>query len=61
MKKKIDTLAADFRPDWIEKVHFEQVDAAKHLEKYADPNGNDFTHIYSYNKVMSLSDRRGIS
>jgi hypothetical protein len=37
------------------------VDAAKRMEKYVDAEGKDITHIYSYNKVMSLKDRRGIS
>lgn len=37
------------------------VDAAKRMEKYADEEGKDITHIYSYNKVMSHKDRRGIS
>jgi hypothetical protein len=54
-------LRANFRPDWIERVEFEICDAAKYLEKYADENGQDYTHIYSYNKVMSQKDRRGIS
>jgi hypothetical protein len=35
-------------------------DAAKYLEKYADSEGKDYTHIYSYNKVMSEKDSRGI-
>jgi len=26
-----------------------------------DQNGKHFSHIYSYNKVMSIDDRRGIS
>jgi len=30
------------------------------VEKYCDSQGQDFTHIYSYNKVMSVNDRRGI-
>lgn len=37
------------------------VDAAKEIEKYVDSNGNDISHIYSYNKIMSLDDRRSIS
>ena len=36
-------------------------DAAKGPEKYLDDENKDFTHIYSYNKVMSAKDRRGIS
>jgi len=30
------------------------------VEKYVDQNGKDITHIYSYNKVMSVQDRIGI-
>ncbi len=46
-------LNAYFKADWIQRVDFEICDAAKYLEKYADPQGNDYSHIYSYNKVMS--------
>jgi hypothetical protein len=53
-------LAADFRDDWILKTDFETCDAAKYVEKYCDADGKDFTHIYSYNKVMSVNDRKGI-
>jgi len=35
-------------------------DAAKN-KKYVDSQGNDITHIYSYNKIMSTNDRRCIS
>ena len=59
--KRRQGLRADFRPDWYDRVEFEYCDAAKSLEKYADSEGNDFTHIYSYNKVMSWKDRVGIS
>ena len=55
-KKKsiaIDNLKVDYREDWCERTEFEVCDAAKKLEKYVDENGKDFTHIYSYNKVMS--------
>ena len=31
------------------------------LDKYVDDTGRDFTHIYSYNKVMSLNDTAGIA
>jgi hypothetical protein len=31
------------------------------MEKYRDSFGNDISHIYSYNKVMSPDDRREIS
>jgi len=30
-------------------------------DKYKDSYGNDITHIYSYNKVMSTEDRKNIS
>lgn len=36
-------------------------DAAKPSQKYANElTGNDITHIYSYNKVMSKNDCEGI-
>ncbi|CDW80107.1 UNKNOWN [Stylonychia lemnae] len=54
-----DTLKAYFKDDWVDKTEFEVCDAAKPIEKY-DIDGSDYTHIYSYNKVMSDSDRRGI-
>ena len=57
----LDSLKADFRPDWFDRVEFEICDAAKYLERYADSEGKDFTHIYSYNKVMSTKDTFGIS
>jgi len=41
-------------------VNFEVADAAKNI-KYTDQFGKDITHIYSYNKIMSSSDRRYIS
>ncbi len=54
-------LKAQYKPDWIERVDFELCDAAKYMEKYAFADGKDFTHIYSYNKVMSKNDCKGIS
>ena len=55
----------DFEPlyqhTWTDLVSFECCDAAKPLERYMDNNGKDFTHIYSYNKVMSRKDRAGIA
>lgn len=51
----------DYKPEeWIELVRFAVVDAAKVCESYQDESGKDITHIYSYNKVMSLKDRQGI-
>ena len=52
-KNGADNLKADFRPNWFDRVEFKLLDAAKYLEKYADNEEKDFTHIYSYNKVMS--------
>ena len=62
-KKKPTSIVfrADYREDWCERTNFEVCDAAKGPEKYADDKGNDYTHVYSYNKVMSLNDRKGIS
>jgi hypothetical protein len=54
-------LKANYRSDWIERTEFEICDAAKYLESYAFSEGKDFTHIYSYNKVMSKKDCSGIS
>lgn len=54
-------LKAYYRSDWIERTDFEICDAAKKLDKYAFTDGTDFTHIYSYNKVMSKKDCLGIS
>jgi hypothetical protein len=47
-------------------VHFEVKNAAvsnkkEYVEPYKDKDGNHFTHIYSYNKVMTISDRRSIA
>jgi hypothetical protein len=44
---------------WVNLVNFSVVDAAKG-KKYTDENEVDITHIYSYNKVMSLADRKAI-
>ncbi len=41
-------------------VTFEIVDAAKGTKRYVDSKGKDITHIYSYNKVMSVNDREAI-
>lgn len=54
-------LKAAYRNNWCERVSFEVCDAAKPQDKYIDSRGNDITHIYSYNKVMSLNDRKAIS
>jgi hypothetical protein len=62
--KKIENnfpLVASYRDNWYECVSFNICDAAQQVDKYMDSQGKDITHIYSYNKVMSKSDRRGIS
>lgn len=55
-----DLLKADFRHDWLQRLKFKIIDAAN-ISKYADKHGRDYTHIYSYNKVMSQKDRISIS
>lgn len=54
---------ACYEDDWHQKVRFELLDASKIKENkpYTDMNGKHISHIYSYNKVMSFSDRRGIA
>jgi hypothetical protein len=54
-------LTAHYHNNWHERVSFEVCDAAKMPDKYKDSYGNDITHIYSYNKVMSTEDRKNIS
>jgi len=54
-------LEARFKETWFESVNFEICDAATRIEKYVDSRGQDMTHIYSYNKVMSLKDRQDIA
>ena len=54
-------LMANYRKNWYEVVTFEVCDAANPKDKYLDSYGNDISHIYSYNKVMSRSDRASIS
>jgi hypothetical protein len=46
--------------DWTKLVEFQVVDAAKDTSAYVDKEGRHFTHVYSYNKVMSPSDMEGI-
>ena len=53
-------LKAFYSDQWANLVEFRQCDAAKPEERYNYNNGNDITHIYSYNKVMSEQDRAGI-
>ena len=54
-------MISKYRHNWYDCVSFEKCDAAAPQDKYKDSYGNDITHIYSYNKVMSVEDRRGIS
>lgn len=56
-----DILQANYKQDWIDRVDFEMCDAAKAIDKYVDAEGKDCTHIYSYNKVMSVEDTENIS
>ena len=50
-----------YRDDWLSLVDFKLCDAANKDYRYVDNLGNDITHIYSYNKVMSIEDMEGIS
>lgn len=53
-------MVAHYHENWFERVDFKEADAAKN-DKYVDSEGKDITHIYSYNKVMSISDRVSIA
>ena len=50
-----------YNDEWIDLVNFRVCDAAKPEESYTDDNKRCITHVYSYNKVMSVEDRAGIS
>lgn len=52
---------ANYRHNWYDCVTFEVCDAAKLQQRYLDSRGDDISHIYSYNKVMSITDRKNIS
>jgi hypothetical protein len=56
---------AYYREDWFRCLRFELCDAANPMDDnitpYVDKDGKHITHIYSYNKVMSNKDRRGIT
>lgn len=56
---------AYYREDWFRCLRFDLCDAANPMDTdilpYVDKDGNHITHIYSYNKVMSNKDRRGIT
>jgi hypothetical protein len=56
-----------YNEKWHELVSFDLIDAAtleryfyKHLEGPMEDKEFDFTHIYSYNKVMSIEDTKSI-
>lgn len=42
-------------------MSFNLCDAAQDVEKYQDSYGQDITHIYSYNKIMSITDHKKIA
>ena len=52
-------IATNFEENWYEKVKFERIDATT-LKFYGNDQGEHFTHIYSYNKVMSKETIRSI-
>jgi hypothetical protein len=54
-------LKALFSDSWANRCSFKLIDAAK-VKKYTEfsDESKDITHIYSYNKVMSPQDRKGI-
>ena len=54
-------MVAHYREDWYTSVNFRYEDAAQLSTKYVDSEGKDLTHIYYYNKVMSVQDSRDIS
>lgn len=56
------SLKASYDTEWHRKVRFEIVDCGKVTDgPYLDAKGQPFTHIYSYTKLMSKTDRREIS
>ena len=54
-------LQAFYSDSWIDLVDFSLCDAAKPEESYVDDLNKDITHIYSYNRVMSIADLEGIA
>ena len=50
-----------YRHNWHDCVSFNLCDAAQDVEKYLDSFGNDITHIYSYNKIMTIPDHKKIA
>ena len=49
-------LESFYRDDWTDLVDFKCDDAADGNFLYVDNDGQDITHIYSYNKVMSVKN-----
>jgi len=47
-------LQSFYTDSWVDLVDFSVCDAAKPDQSYVDDLGLDITHIYSYNKVMSI-------
>ena len=54
-------LTSFYSDEWVDLVDFRLCDAAKPEERYIDNEDKDITHIYSYNKVMSVKDLMGIA
>ena len=54
-------LVTFYRHNWHDCVSFNLCDAAQDVDKYLDSYGKDITHIYSYNKIMSITDHAKIA
>ena len=54
-------LVSFYRHNWYDCVSFNLCDAAQDVEKYLHSYGKDITHIYSYNKIMSITDHKLIA
>ncbi len=52
-------LRTGYGPNWYEKVRFERMDATS-VQRYVNDQGQPFTHIYSYNKVMTKDTIKSI-
>jgi len=52
IKKKEKKTEQGWNKDWNKNITFIEVDASK-FESYKNSKGRDYTHIYSYNKVMT--------
>eukprot|EP00826_Nyctotherus_ovalis_P046422 TRINITY_DN5243_c0_g1_i3.p1 TRINITY_DN5243_c0_g1~~TRINITY_DN5243_c0_g1_i3.p1 ORF type:complete len:315 (+),score=64.25 TRINITY_DN5243_c0_g1_i3:84-1028(+) len=49
----------NFTNNWYERVTFERVDATK-VKQYVNEKNKPYTHIYSYNKIMTKETMREI-